>query len=518
MSTATGAAGARASFSDWVAVMAGIIGAFMATLDISVTNSSLPQIQGEIGANGTEGTWITTAYLVAEIVMIPLTAWLTRVLGLRLLLVISTLAFVFFSVVCGVSETLTEMIIGRVGQGFFGGALLPTAMTIIGTRLPVHQQPQGLALFGITVVLAPVFGPLLGGWLTENVSWHFLFLLNVPVGALLVVMLLVGLPREPTRMGDLLKADWLGVVGLTVCLGTLTVVLEEGQRERWLESAHIVRLLAASAAGLLLVVLSQVYSRDPVLKLSLLRLPSFAAACLLSVVMGGAFFTGVYVIPVFLAQIAGYNAQEAGVVAMYSGASAMVMIPAVPYMLRTFDIRLLVGTGVVLYASASWLDIGLTAASAGDGFIWSQILRGISQVLIFMPLSQGALAGFKPEESADASALFNVARNLGASIGLALTAMAVDTRFAFHRHELAQSLRWQNFEADGGMASLFSEHSPDVAHAGAQALASLSALIGREALVMTYGDCFFIFGVAIMMTLPLVLLLRPAEGGTPMMH
>ena len=508
----------RASLGAWIAVMAGIIGAFMATLDISVTNSSLPQIQGEIGANGTEGTWITTAYLVAEIVMIPLTAWLTRVMGLRLLLVSCTLAFVVFSVVCGVAQTLPQMIIGRIGQGFFGGALMPTAMTIIGTRLPVNQQPQGLALFGITVVLAPVFGPLLGGWLTENVSWHFLFLLNVPVGGLLVVMLLVGLEHEETRFADLLKADWLGVVGLTVCLGTLTVVLEEGQRERWLESGYILRLLAISAVGLLLVVLSQVYSRDPVLKLSLLRLPSFAAACILSVVMGGAFFTGVYIIPVFLAQIAGYNAQESGVVAMYSGASAMLLIPAVPYMLRTLDIRLLVGTGVILYASASWLDIGLTAETSGNNFILSQFLRGISQVLIFMPLSQGALAGFRPEESADASALFNVARNLGASIGLALTAVAVDTRFAFHKQELVQAIRWQGFETDGGMTAMFSERSPDMAHAATQGLAALSGLVSREALVMTYADCFWIFGLAILMTLPFALLLRPPEGLSPMVH
>ena len=186
----------NADVTAWIAVAAGALGAMLATLDISIVNSALPVIQGEIGASGTEGTWIATAFLVAEIVVIPLSAWLERLFGLRNLLIIAVSAFTGFSILCGVATDLTTMIIGRTGQGFMGGALIPTAMTIVAKRLPPHQQPIGMALFGMTVILGPVMGPLIGGWLTENLSWHYAFFVNVPVCGLLLLFLFVGLPHE----------------------------------------------------------------------------------------------------------------------------------------------------------------------------------------------------------------------------------------------------------------------------------------------------------------------------------
>ena len=191
--TAASASGERADASAWLAVAAGTIGSFMATLDISIVNAALPTIQGEVGASGTEGTWISTAFLVSEIVMIPLTGWFVRTLGLRTFLLICATLFTAFSVMCGLADSLAMMIAGRIGQGFAGGALIPTALTIVGTRLPPAQQPLGTALFGMTVILGPVIGPLLGGWLTENVSWHYAFFINVPICAGLVALLLLGL-------------------------------------------------------------------------------------------------------------------------------------------------------------------------------------------------------------------------------------------------------------------------------------------------------------------------------------
>ena len=180
---------ANASTSDWIVVFAGALGALMATLDISITNSALPQIQGQIGASGTEGTWISTGYLMAEIVMIPLTAWLTRVFGLRNFLIGNAILFSLFSILCGISETLPQMIIGRLGQGFAGGAMIPTAQVLVATRLPRHQMPIGMTMFGLIVLLGPLLGPVLGGTLTENFSWRWCFFLNIPVCALLLLML-----------------------------------------------------------------------------------------------------------------------------------------------------------------------------------------------------------------------------------------------------------------------------------------------------------------------------------------
>jgi DHA2 family multidrug resistance protein len=195
----------KADLTAWLAVAAGTLGALMATLDISIVNSALPTIQGEIGASGTEGTWVATSYLVAEIVIIPLAAWFQRVLGLRTFLLIAASLFTLFSVACGMATSLTEMIIGRVGQGFTGGALIPTAQTIIAMRLPRSQQPIGIAAFGVTAVMGPVMGPLIGGWLTENVSWHYAFFLNVPVCAALLALLILGLPHEKSHLNQFRK-------------------------------------------------------------------------------------------------------------------------------------------------------------------------------------------------------------------------------------------------------------------------------------------------------------------------
>ena len=221
----------KADATAWIAVAAGALGAMLATLDISIVNSALPTIQGEIGATGTEGTWIATAFLVAEIIIIPLSAWLERLLGLRTLLIVAVSAFTAFSVLCGIATDLTTMIIGRTGQGFMGGALIPTAMTIVAKRLPPSQQPIGMALFGMTVVLGPVMGPLVGGWLTENLSWHYAFFVNVPVCALLLALLFIGLPHEKPDWVYLREADWAGIAGMILGLGGLTIVLEEGHRE-----------------------------------------------------------------------------------------------------------------------------------------------------------------------------------------------------------------------------------------------------------------------------------------------
>ncbi|OYZ41346.1 MAG: K+/H+ antiporter subunit F [Novosphingobium sp. 16-62-11] len=257
----------------------------MATLDISIVNASLPTIQGEIGASSSEGTWIATAYLVAEIIIIPLTGWLERVFGLRRFLMIATVLFTAFSVMCGLSTSLTMMILGRVGQGFTAGAMIPTALTIIATRLPPQQQPIGTALFGLTVIMGPVLGPLVGGWLTENFSWHYAFFVNVPISIILMVLLYVGLPKGKMQLGELVNADWLGVIGMVLGLGGITIVLEEGHREQWFESALIWQLSAVTLLGFIMIAVGQFYAKRPVIKLSLLRNRAFAAVFALAFVL-----------------------------------------------------------------------------------------------------------------------------------------------------------------------------------------------------------------------------------------
>lgn len=502
----------RASVTAWMGVAAGAIGSLMATLDISIVNASLPTIQGEIGASASEGTWVATAYLVAEIIVIPLTGWLERVFGLKRFLLGAAILFMVFSVICGLSTSLPMMIFGRIGQGFTGGAMIPTAMTIIATRLPRSQQPIGTAIFGSTVILGPVFGPLLGGWLTENFSWHYAFFINVPVGFALIVLLLVGLPDEDMQLDEFWGADWLGIAGMSLGLGGLTVVLEEGHREQWFESAEIIQLTILTAIGFILLALGQIYSKRPVIKLALLRNREFAAVFVLALILGAVLYGTSYVIPQFLAAIAGYNALQAGQVVFLSGVPALMMMPLIPLLIRYVDLRFAVGIGFAVMAMSCFLDVSLTALSTGSSFTESQLLRGFGQVMGMMFLNQAAISAVRPDEAGDASGLFNAARNLGGSIGLALLATMQDSRWEYHRWTLHSGLQANDVAVQEQVQAMSAQYG-----GGPEGLAAayrmLDGMVTRDALVMAFNDEFFALTIGILAVVPLVLLLKPLPKG-----
>ncbi|WEK44701.1 MAG: DHA2 family efflux MFS transporter permease subunit [Candidatus Sphingomonas colombiensis] len=502
------AAPERADAAAWLAVGAGSLGAMMATLDISIVNSSLPTIQGEIGASATEGTWIATAYLVAEIVIIPLSAWLERMLGLRTFLLIATVLFTGFSMLCGISTNLTIMIIGRVGQGFTGGALIPTAMTIIATRLPRSQQPIGNALFGVTAILGPVLGPLVGGWLTENVSWHYAFFINLPIGIMLVTLLLVAMPHRKPHLGELLNADWMGIAGLALGLGGLTVVLEEGQREQWFQSSEIVTLSLVSAFGFILLFAGQIFARRPVIKLSLLLDRQFGSVAMMGIVVGMVLYGTSYVIPQFLAAIADYDALQAGKVVLLSGIPSLMLMPFTPLMIRHIDIRFAVAAGLLIMAASCWLDTTLTAQSTGSAFVESQLLRGVGTILCFLFLNQAAIASVSAEDAGDAAGLFNAVRNLGGSFALAGIATIQDQRMWLHSRRMEESL-----DANSGMVQDYLNGLGQMLGNADAALRTMAGSIQRDALVMTFNDIFWLLAVGIAIVVPLVLFLRPLPQG-----
>ena len=511
MSTSAPAAGsppARADAAAWLAVIAGSLGALMATLDISIVNSALPIIQGEIGASGTEGTWIATSYLVAEIIIIPLSAWLERLLGLRTFLLIAATLFTAFSVVCGLSTNLTMMIIGRAGQGITGGALIPTAMTIIATRLPPQQQPIGTALFGVTAILGPVLGPLIGGWLTENVSWHYAFFLNIPVGAVLVVLLFVGLPSQKARLGDLLQADWLGIAGLALGLGGLTVVLEEGQREQWFQSGYIVKLAILSMVGFAMLFAGQFVSAKPVIRLRLLLDRQFGSVVVMGIVLGMVLYGSSYAIPQFLSGIADYNALQSGQVVLLSGIPSLILMPFTPLMMKHIDIRIAVGAGLLIMSLSCWSDTTLTATSVGSAFTESQLLRGVGTILGFLFLNQAAVSSVAPEYAGDASGLFNAARNIGGSFALAGIATLQDQRSYLHARRLEETLDANSLGVQDYVAGV-----GQVLGSPSAAIGAIGQTVAREALVMTFNDLFWILAVGILLVTPLVLFLRPLPKG-----
>jgi DHA2 family multidrug resistance protein len=483
----------------WLAVAAGTIGALMATLDTSIVSASLPTIQGEIGASGAEGTWITTAYLVAEIVMIPIAGWLGKIFGLRSFLLIVTVLFTAFSMMCGVSHDLNQMIIGRIGQGFTGGAMIPMALIIVATRLPPSQQPLGIALFGMTAVLGPVLGPVIGGWMTEHINWHYAFFLNLPIGVGLVALLSLGLGGARARWEMFAEADVLGIIGLALGLGGLTIVLEEGQRELWFESDLIRTLTMVSILGFGLLAAGQFVSKSPVIQLRILFQRAFGSVFLLSLAVGAVLYAVFYIIPQFLTRVHGYTAEQSGNVIMISGIPTLAMLALFPMLVRLLDLRIAVGVGLGLFALSSFLDVGLTPDTGGHEFLVSQLLRGFGQFFALFFLNQAATSAVAHEFAEDASGLFNAARNLGGSIGLSAIGALQEQRTTFHTARLTESVTANGLMAQSAVAQ--------------RGVGELFQQIEGQAVVMAFADLYWVLGVAIVLMIPLVFLLKPLPKG-----
>ena len=503
----------KADSGAWLAVAAGTIGAFMALLDVSIVNTALPTIQGAIGADAQQATWISTAYLVAEIVMIALAGWFSNLLGLRRFLIIATVAFIGFSIVCGLSTSLVQMVIGRLGQGFTGGAMIPTALTIVSTRLPPAKRPVGLALFGFTAVSGPVFGPLLGGILTEHASWHFAFFINLPVSMLLLALLILGLKPEKARPEMLARADWLGMAGLTLGLGCLTVVLEEGQQAYWFASGLIIGLTVVSVVGFVMLTVGQLTAEEPVVALKILRQRSFLLVFLIALSVGAGLYSMLYLIPQFLSIPAGadYNAEQAGYVVLISGLPSIMLFPLYPKIVASIDIRIILITGLLCFAASCFLNSDLIAQSNGSQLIMAQVLRGFGQFFTLAFLNSAATDAVTQDYAEDASGLFNAARNLGGSFGLALVATLQDRRQTFHMARIQESISANSVLGQDYLNQL--ANLPAVGSAALGGMDQAIAMLGQEmrlqATVMTFNDLFYVFGFVLLGVIPLVLCMKP---------
>jgi len=427
------------SLRDWLAVGGGILGAFMAILDIQITNASLAEIGGAISATPVEGSWISTGYLMAEIIIIPLCGWLARIFGLRRFLAVNSALFVGFSILCAMSTSLNEMILFRAGQGFTGGVLIPTALTIVRTRLPASKQAIGVAMFGMVATFAPAVGPTIGGWLTENLSWHYIFYLNIVPGLAAIGLQLYALDPERMRLGELKYGDWLGVVAMAIGLSSLIFVLEEGQREEWFGSPLIVAATIAAVLGIAVFLIAELTAERPFINLRLFANPSVGGSGILMAVFGATAFGSVYLIPAYLAQIQGYNAQQIGEVVMWSGIPQLFLLPLMPYLMRKVDLRILVGIGLLMFAGSCFINVDMSPDTAMDQLMLPQLLRAAGQPLATIPLTQLSMVGLSRHDAADSAGITSVMRNLGASIGIAALSTMVQIREEIHFSAIAEA-------------------------------------------------------------------------------
>jgi len=488
---------------DWIAVMSAMLGAFMAVLDIQITNSSLKDIQGALSATLEEGSWISTSYLVAEIIMIPLTAWLVQLLSARRLAVWVSIGFLISSLLCSFAWSLESMIVFRAMQGFTGGALIPLAFTLTLIKLPDHHRAKGMALFAITATFAPSIGPTLGGWLTEGWGWEYIFYINIPPGLLMIAGLLYGLEKKPPHWELLKSTDYAGIVTLAMGLGCLQVFLEEGHRKDWLESTLIVQLGSVAAVSLVLFVILQLSRPNPLINLGILRERNFGLTSIASLGMGLGLYGSIYLLPLYLAQIQNYNALQIGQVIMWMGIPQLFLIPLVPKLMKTIPPKLLCAAGFALFGLSSFASGALNPDFAGDQFHPIQIIRALGQPMIMVTISLIATAYIQPQDAGSASSLFNILRNLGGAIGIALLATLLDSRGKVYFDYLRESVVPANPAVAERLAVLIQQLGSEQA-----ALGRLSEITHQQAMIMAYNDAFHFVGIALAVSMVAVLLTR----------
>jgi DHA2 family multidrug resistance protein len=499
------------SSKEWLALMGVMLGAFMAVLDIQITNSSLKDISGAIGSSIDEGSWISTAYLVAEIIVIGASGIMAAIFSVKNYLLFSAIGFLIFSVMCAFCGNLSELIICRALQGITGGALIPLAFSIILIVLPKSKQPIGLALFGFTATFGPSIGPTIGGWLTDNYGWQWIFFINIPPGIVLIAIVWSCLQPTPMKLGMLRDMDYFGIITMAIGLGSLEYVLEEGERKDWFGNVLIFRFAWVAAIFITLFFIRELTAKKPFLNLGLFRYRSFTLSCVIQTALGLGLYGTVFVVPEYLASVQGYSATEIGTTLMWVGIPQLFILPFVPKIIKIIDIRLVIGFGGLFFALSCFMNAFLDPDYAGPQFAIANIVRALGQPLMLIPLLSVATAEIPPQESGSASALFNMMRNLGGSMGIALLSTLITNREHLHSVRIGSTVTAESPQVAArieALTNMLLMKGLDPATAGRTALKILSGSISEQAFLMAYGDAFFVVGTVMAASVLLLFFVR----------
>jgi DHA2 family multidrug resistance protein len=498
-------------------VWGAIVGAFIAVLNIQVTNSALQHIEGGIGTGGANGAWISTAYLIGEIIVIPLTGFLSQVFSLRRYFITNLVLFLIFSVLCAFAANLGQMVVFRALQGFTGGVMIPLAFTYTVTTLPASKQPIGLAGFALSATFAPAIGPTIGGWLTETFGWEYIFYLNLVPGSVMLAALLWSLKPEPMKLDLLKHGDWTGIATLAIGLGALQTVLEEGNQEDWFGSPFIVRLAIVAVIFIGLFIWIELHKPNPVVNLRLLARRNFGFGTFSNFFLGFGLYGSGFLLSLYLAQSQGYDAQQIGAVLMWTGLPQLVIIPFVPKLMQKFDARVLVGGGLVLFAVSCFMNLWLSRDYAADQLFIPNVIRALGMAFVLTPLSALAMAGMERANTASASGLFNMTRNLGGAFGTATLMTFFTKREQFHSAIINSHVSLGDPETATRIAQLkqhfMSLGMSDPVLAGQQAIIAIGKTIKAQATLMGFADTFALLGTMLVVAAASVAFLKKAQPG-----
>ena len=484
----------------------------MAVLDIQIVASSLKEIQAGLSATQDEINWVQSSYLIAEVMIIPICGWLCRVFSTRIIFSIACIGFTIMSLACALSWNLNSMIMFRALQGFFGGAMIPTVFATIFMIFPLKMRPSVTVVIGLVVTVAPISGPIIGGYITEYLSWHYLFLLNLIPGVIVTICVLRLVNFDQPQYKLLKNIDFIGVILIIISLGSMQYVLEEGTRECWFESALICRLVfIASVAGILMIYREWTIEH-PIINLHAFRDKNFACGCIFSFVLGWGLYSAVFIMPVYLGSIKGLNSVQVGEYLFVTGAFQLLSAPCAGFLSKKIDLRLMLAMGLFLFGLGCAMNFNITNESGFNEFFWPQAIRGFSLMFCFLPITSLTFATLSKDEIQTASGLYNLMRNLGGAIGLAVTNTWLQN---WTKRSYADLRGYVDSSSDLAINAINSMQqnlaSFDYADPNLGALASIYKIAQRESYIITFNQTFIAISLLFFVSILLMPLIEKVD-------
>jgi DHA2 family multidrug resistance protein len=499
----------------WIVAIAVMFATFMEVLDTTVVNVSLPHIASSMSATTDEATWALTSYLVANAIILPMTGWLAGRFGRKNLLMLSTTGFTLASFLCGAAPNLAMLIVFRIIQGATGGALQPLSQAVLLETFKPEDRGRAMGFWAVGIVVAPILGPVVGGWLTENYSWRWVFYINLPVGIIALLMTRMFVFDPPYLRRESQGIDYWGMGLLVVGIGALQFVLDKGQQEDWFASTMIATLAMISVVALVALVIYELRTPHPIVDLRLFKDRSYSVGVILMTVVGLALYGSLVLLPLMLQTLFGYSSLAAGEAMAPRGVGSLFMMPLVGVMTAYIDPRKLLSVGLVV-GGLTMLWLGEVNLDAGYwDFVWPQVLQGLGLSLLFVPLTTVSMATIEPQRMGYATSLFNLMRNIGGSVGIAVTGTMLARRRQAFGSMLGEHVTLFDPATNEMLAQLkaaFLARTGDAVAATNQAYVVLYGMVQRQAAMVSFVMIFRLLGILFFVMVPLVLLMRKPQG------
>ena len=497
------------SLRDWVGVLAMVVGLFMAIMDVQIVTSSLTQIQGGLSASPDEISWVQTAYLIADVVMVPLSGMLSRLLSTRVLFVSAALGFTAASALCATATSLSQMILYRAMQGFCSGAITPSVFPVIYTKFRGPRLATLMVIISVILNLSSTLGPTIGGFLTDTISWHWLFLVNIVPGIVVAITVWLTIRIDKPDWSLLRYFDLCGLVLMALFLGCLEYALEEGPRWDWLADNTVRTAVIVSAIASGLFFWRVLTYHQPIVDLRTFTNRNFALGSFYTFIVGSGMYSTTYLIPLFLAQVRGFSAWQIGMTVVVAGLAQMALSPISTQVARRIDLRIMLGFGLFLFAFSMYLTAGLTNQSGFAELLVPQALRGFALMFCYLPANLIALGTVPPDQLKNAAGLYNLTRDLGGAIALAALGTIMNVRLHFHWNRLIEDINPARSAVQQFLESQSNRFEGLITgDAGRAAIKLLAGVVQREALVLTYNDALMAIGVVFIFALTLMPLVK----------